>query len=536
MNPPPIWTLVRAQVAAEVTTRLRSTPTAVAVIAILIASFKWIPDPTSGAVSLAWNEEAGKSVSGIYNSAYLGASVSVLASLFLSLIGFYLVAGSIRRDRSNGVGAILAATPLPSWAYLAGKIAAHSVYLWTIGLASLAGGLLVFLRFGQGPLEPLAFLAPWLLFVAPGMVFIAALAILFDVTPGLRGVGGYVVYFFAWIFLLVVLPGLTSGGMGPDGAAQVATTPYYDPIGMGAILQMMQESTGSRLGDVSIGLQYGIEDLVLVEWSGLQYSPRWVGLRLLTFVWTLVPFGLALLFFDRFDPACKRTGRPARERQAAVAAVAGGNGGPLVSLSALPPVHCAPGFWRSVLAEARVLWGGAGLLRFALPLAALAAAVPGKAGLPGAAALLLLLGPALAELAARESLAGTWPLILGQPGVPASTVAWKLAAALVFVSTFGLPRLLTSLAEPSLALAWLCGLFFVAAFAVAAGALTGGGKLFTGFYVAIWYTALNAAPFADFAAAMSPSPSLATSAVYAGVGLAAAGLAWAVDRRRFSFA
>jgi hypothetical protein len=536
MNAPPIFTLLRAQVAAEVKTRWRSTPTAVAVIAILVASFKWIPDPASGAVSLAWTDPAGQETSGIYNSAYLGASVSVLASLFLSLIGFYLVAGSIRRDRSNGVGAILAATPLPSWTYLAGKIAAHSVYLWTIGLASLAGGLLVFLRFGQGPFEPLAFITPWLLFVAPGMVFVAALAVLFDATPGLRGAGGYVLYFFVWIFVLVVVPGLTSGGMGADGAPQVASTPYYDPIGMGAILQMLQESTGSRLGDVSIGLQYGIDDMVQIEWSGLEYSLRWVGLRFWTFVWTLLPFGLALLFFDRFDPSRKRAGRQPAARPAAAVATGGEPAGRIVSLSALPPVHCAPGFWRSVLAEARILWSGAGLLRFVLPLAALAAAVPGKAGLPGAAALLLLRAPALAELAARETLAGTWPLILGQPGVPASTVWWKLCSALVFTFALGLPRFLASLAEPSLALAWLCGLFFVAAFAVAAGALTGGGKLFTGFYVAIWYTALNAAPFADFAGAMSPAPALATSAIYAGVGLATIALAWGVERRRFSFA
>lgn len=540
--------LLSAQIAAEVKTRLRSTSTAVAVVAILVASFKWIPDPASGAVSIAWGEKTGVSTSGIYNSAYVGASAAVLAALFLSLIGFYLVTGSIRRDRQSGVGVILAATPLSSAAYLAGKIAAHTVYLWTISLVSLAGGFLVFLRFGVGGFAPLAFLMPWLYFVAPAMVFVAALAVFFDATPGLRGVGGYIAYFFFWCFGLLILPGLSSGGMNAEGGSMAATTPYYDPIAMGAILQMLQEATDSQLGDVAIGLQYGVGKLNLIDWQGFHYSLRWLGIRLLTLLWVGLPFGAALFFFDRFDPARKRAGRreaasPAGATSLSEAGASGtGNGNgdrapaPRLSLASLPPILAMPSALRSILAEAKILWDGAGFLRFLLPPAALAAALPGEAGLPGAAALLLLLAPALAEAAARESLAGTWPLILGQPGVPRSAVLWKLGAALLFVLALGLPRLLFSLAWPELAAGWLLGLVFVAGFAVAAGFLSKGGKLFIGFYLALWYSALNGAPFADFAAAMTPAPALATSAIYAGIGLASIGFAFLVEKRRFALA
>lgn len=521
---------VRAQIEAEVKTRLRSASTAVAAIAILAASFQWIPDPASGAVSIAWNDPAGKLTSGLYNSAYVGTSSAVLASLFLSLIGFYLVAGSVRRDRRNGVGLILAATPLSKAAYLGGKAAAHAVYLWTIGLFSLAGGLLVFLRFGQGGFQPLEFLLPWLFFVAPALAFVAVLAVAFDVTPGLRGPFGYVAYFFVWIFFLLLIPGLSSGSMG--GGEKIASTPYYDPVAMGAILQMLEASTPSQPGEVMIGLQYGVGEMVLIDWPGLAYTAGWLGLRALTFLWALVPFGIAWLFFDRFDPARQR-GRFARQERPERHAKPAAEAAPArqLSLAALPPVLCHPSAARAVLAEARLLGSSAGVLRFLLPPAALAAAIPGPAGLAGAAALLLLLAPAVAEVAAREKLAGTWPLILGQPGVPRSTVLWKLGAVLVFLLALGLPRFLTSLAHPQLALGWLCGLVFVGGFAVAAGALSGGGKLFSGLYVALWYVALNGAPFADFAAALSPAPALATAAIYAAIGLACAGLAWALEKR-----
>lgn len=529
---------LRAQVAAEVKTRLRSTSTAVAAVAILVASFKWIPDPASGGVSISWTDPAGKLTSGIYNSAYVGTSAGVLASLFLSLIGFYLVAGSVRRDRDSRVGLILGATPLSKAAYLGGKVAAHTVYLWTIGLVSLAGGLLVFLRFGQGPFQPLEFVVPWLVFVAPALFFVAVLAVAFDVTPGLRGPFGYVAYFFVWTFLLLVLPGLASGGMGPGETWRAP--PYYDPIAMGAVVQMIEESTALRPGEVSIGLQYGVGEMALIDWPGLRYSAGWLGVRSLTFLWALLPFGIAWLFFDRFDPA-RRAGRKERKERKSrelPPAAAGAEGAAAaarqLSLSGLPPVACRPSPLRSVLAETRLLWNSAGLWRWLLPAAALAAAIPGPPGQASAAALLLLLAPAIGELAAREKLAGTWPLILGQPGVPRSLVLWKLAAGLVFVLALGLPRLLVTLPQPELALGWLCGLAFVAGFAVAAGSLTGGGKLFSGIYVALWYTALNGAPFADYAAVLSPSPALATSAVYAALGLAAAGAAALFERRRLA--
>lgn len=62
---------------------------------------------------------------------------------------------------------------------------------------------------------------------------------------------------------------------------------------MGTILQMLQESTGSKLGDVSIGLQYSIEKMNAVDWPRLHYSLRWLWIRSLTLFWVVVPLGFA---------------------------------------------------------------------------------------------------------------------------------------------------------------------------------------------------------------------------------------------------
>jgi hypothetical protein len=49
---------------------------------------------------------------GIYNSAWVGALMAVVTSSFLTLVGFYIVKGSILRDETTRVGQILAATPM----------------------------------------------------------------------------------------------------------------------------------------------------------------------------------------------------------------------------------------------------------------------------------------------------------------------------------------------------------------------------------------------------------------------------------------
>ena len=41
-----------------------------------------------------------------------------------------------------------------------------------------------------------------------------------------------------------------------------------------------------------------------------------------------------------------------------------------------------------------------------------------------------IMGSGIAEVAARESLAGTGPMVFAQPGTPRSVVGWKAAATL----------------------------------------------------------------------------------------------------------
>ena len=49
---------------------------------------------------------------GVDNSAWVGSVIALVASVWLSLVGFYIVKNSIQRDRQTRVGQILATTPI----------------------------------------------------------------------------------------------------------------------------------------------------------------------------------------------------------------------------------------------------------------------------------------------------------------------------------------------------------------------------------------------------------------------------------------
>jgi ABC-type transport system involved in multi-copper enzyme maturation permease subunit len=154
---------VAAQIEAELKMRLRSFATLAALLAFLAAAFLWLPDPGGNTSSLSWHAPDGTVVAPVYTSGYVGLAITLLGAVMLTLFGFFLVAGSVRRDREKGVGAILAATPISGTAYLCGKFAAHAAYLFVVAALALPAGLVRFARWGEGPFLPGDFLGLYVL-------------------------------------------------------------------------------------------------------------------------------------------------------------------------------------------------------------------------------------------------------------------------------------------------------------------------------------------------------------------------------------
>jgi hypothetical protein len=520
-----------AQIGAETRTRLRSTGTIFTVLVLFAAAFAYIPPPNGRRVSIMW-ESAGEQVSGTYSAGFVGAVVGMLTAMLLPLVGFYLVTGSVRRDLERRVWPIVAATPTSAASYLLGKWVASVAYLLVLASLALVPAAVIFAQHGTGPFSLVDLLLPWLLMAPPAMMFTAAMALLFDVTPGLRGRGGYVVWFFAFGFLFMAIPGMFGRIMDPDPTNDRLTS--YDPSGLVLFDRLLDRSMPEPVGSISMGVVILDEPVRRVAFPRLRLDGELVVTRLASAAWSAAPLLAAIGMFSLTRRLAAPGGRR-RERKAAVAtAVAGGE----VMATALPPATLhprptRPSAGRSIVAELILIWTAASWLKWPLLLSAVASlALPGDARAAAMAAFLLLLAPPLAEVAAREALAGTAPVTFAQPGVPRSVVAWKAAAVLLFVALVGLPVVLGAvLRSAAHGGAMALALLFVAGAAVGLGYLTGGGKLFLGAYTALWYMAIQNGSPLDFSGAFA-GPDLGKGGLFVAVAAVALVAAAAVERGR----
>ena len=82
----------------------------------------------------------GDNVRGIYSSAWVGMVLGLMYSTMLSLIGFYLVRGTLVRDFDTRDWQLLVATPMTRSGYLLAKWTSHMVVFTLIMLVGLVVG------------------------------------------------------------------------------------------------------------------------------------------------------------------------------------------------------------------------------------------------------------------------------------------------------------------------------------------------------------------------------------------------------------
>ncbi len=77
----------------------------------IVMGYIFVPAPDANYVTLGWGSST-TFYRGVYNSAWIGALVAMLTGMFLTLLGFYVVNDSVKRDEQTRVGQIIATTPL----------------------------------------------------------------------------------------------------------------------------------------------------------------------------------------------------------------------------------------------------------------------------------------------------------------------------------------------------------------------------------------------------------------------------------------
>lgn len=473
---------------------------------------------------------------GVYNSAWIGSMVAMLATLPITLAGFYLVKDAVDRDLKTGVGQIIAATPISRVAYTVGKGLSNFIYLLAFTLAMAGTAAVMQLVRGESPIEWGPLLLPFVMITVPGAALTAGLAVLFETVRWLRGALGHVLFVVLWLAMITVSAAGTVGG----------TMAPLDPFGLMAVGRSVMEGGSDALGitgGFSLGHVTRTGPLQTFVWNGVD----WAGPALLwRMIWLAGGLGLsalAALPFSRFDPALE--GNTRRRRRAAAAeepaeAVAGPVGvtGPV----ALTPVRGARGFTFPVVlgAELRLMLKGMPWWWYpgALALAVLGLVLPLAHGrgwlLPIAWCWpFLCWGP----MGAREVQHRTEQMVLAVPRPLRQQLAacWLAGVLLAVVLGGGVGlRFLLSGDLAGLG-AWLVGALFIPALALALGIWTGGSKAFEVLYALLIYVGiLNRIPVLDFMGSTQAAVAMGAPLWFLGLTAGLLGLAVLGRRRQFS--
>lgn len=171
----------------------------------IAAAFFFVPSDDA-----AWVTTDLDGYRGVYDSAWIGAMVGLMSSLYLALFAFYAIKGSISRDVDTGVGQIIASTPISKRLYLFGKwLSNFAVLFIMVLLVIVAAGVLQLVRGEDMRIEVWPLAVPSLIIAVPVMALVAAIAVLFETIRSLRGGLGNIVYFFVRMFLFIAT-GLTT--------------------------------------------------------------------------------------------------------------------------------------------------------------------------------------------------------------------------------------------------------------------------------------------------------------------------------------
>jgi len=437
---------------------------------------------------------------GVYTSAWIGAMVSLVATTFLSLVGFYIVKNAIDRDRRTGVGEILATTPLSRISYLLGKFFSNlAVLMSMVAVLAVAAVAIQIFAAEDRAFHAGGLLLPFLFLTTPAMALTAALALGFEALRFLRGGLGNVLWFFLWTFG-IALPGIT-------GLAAL------DPSGLWTVYQSMVPAAHAGIPGYVDSFSLTIADKTVrvatgFHWTGVDWTP---GIVLARLAWVGAALVLVLCgawFFDRFDPAKSRrkVDVGARGESTAAPDLRDGQGHVTTSVHLTPLAAGArySGFWRLLAAELRLALKGyrwwwyavaAGLL-----IAQLAAPLEVSRGPLLAVA---WLWPALSwsALGTRETHFGTGQLLFSCARIlPRQFPAAWMAGVLVAAGTgLGAAIRLALAGQSAGLLAWAAGTLFIPSLALALGVWSGTSKFFEGLYTALWYIGpLHRVPGLDF--------------------------------------
>ncbi len=426
---------------------------------------------------------------GEFNSAWVGAMMSLIATFFIGWFGFYIVKGSVARDRETGVGQIMATTPLTRPLYLIGKwLSNFAVLMSMVTVLALGAVVIQFLQGENTQINLFTFLSPFVFIVMPLMALVAAVAILFESVSFLQGGFGNIVYFFAFIsFIPLFLENAT-----------LQQYPAFEPTGLGILASDMGKAVTAIYpeynGDFSLGGGF-VTATKVFTWNGVQWTPEIILARFSLMALSIFLIFFAALFFDRFDPSRSKPRSVRIKNSASPSALKIDSTSQAVSTPHLTPLNKAANrfsFFNVLIAELKLLLKGQRWWWYVVMVGIIIAC---------------LVNPSAAVREYALPIAWVWPILIwsaignreihnnvqqltfssASPLLRQLPAQWLAGFIVTLLVSIGAIIRLAVDGDTVGLLALLSGAFFIPSLALACGVWSGTSKLFEILYMLIWY-------------------------------------------------
>jgi hypothetical protein len=468
---------IGAIVGADFRIRFRRVSTVIVFLLLSAFAYVWIPAPSTGRTLIQINGQRA-----IYNSGAIGLGTASIGMIFVGLFGYYVISNAIRRDIVTRCGIIAASTPMRSGEYLLGKFFGNLAFLTTFLGGFMLSSMAMLLVRGEAPFEPVVFVEQYLLLTPSAIVFVSAVAVLFESIPWLSGKFGDVIYFFLWSMVLgVVVASETSHG-------RINWARCFDFTGFGFMIDQMQRTLHTE--SVSIGSSSFDPAKPTILFAGLTMTREWVVPRVISLLAPLALLPVAALFFHRFDPV--RTGRVAGKGSRNWIGKFQNLFKPLSRRAVV--LMTVPSQSGSFLGA---IWTDAALTFTLFPLVFVAfVAVTIVTFLAPLAATLQVVFAALAvivsDVATRDARGGTTASVRAISRLRENYVWWKLGSTCVLSLLLCAAPLVRTIPHGPVAFAALiCGIVFVSSMATALGVMTANPKTFIVGFLTFWYVVVN---------------------------------------------
>ncbi|MCR8843446.1 ABC transporter permease [Paenibacillus sp. SC116] len=467
----------------------------------MMAAYFFVPPADAGYITLYLDHYRG-----IYNSAWIGASVALSTTLLLALFGFYLVKNSIQRDVRTGVGQIIASTSVKKLHYLTGKSISNFLVLSIIVLAVIVIAFMMQLVRGEVvQIELWPLISPFLFLTLPTLSVVAVLAVLFETRPALQGGIGNIIYFIMFIFYSM------------SSNTSVITT---------EMVQSLAAIQPGFSGSYGIGFLVPEQPIKLFEWQGVTWTGTIIIQQLSFFLVAFLLILVAVLLFRGFQEApYKRNNKinstdnlntagehPETHPNKSFDLESANVSFSQLSAANLPPAVIRESFLSLVVAEWRLMMKNTSLGWYVIAgvLAILCISMPVATSSQWMIWPITWIWPMLlwSGLGNRESRYNTHYLIASTPRYVTRQLSAVWVAGFILTCLTGIGMLIRLIMEGNMELValWLSASIFIPSFALACGVLTGTNRTFEVLYMIIWYLGpFNKMPFLDFLGTQSSS-------------------------------